>query len=116
MIIKKINIENFLCYYGNENSFEFADGLNVILGENGEGKTKFFEAIVWLFEGSRNYESKISAKAVRETEKGESFEVSVTMQVEQYGDLKTVKRSFGITKNEGKNAISGFKSQSHRCN
>ena len=106
MIIKKIDINNFLCYYGTDNSFEFADGLNVILGDNGEGKTKFFEAIVWLFEGDKNYESKISAKALKEAKEGENFEVSVTMQVEQFNELKIVKRSFDVTKQEGENRIS----------
>ena len=42
MIIRKIQIENYLCYYDN-NNFELSKGLNIILGENGEGKTKFFE-------------------------------------------------------------------------
>jgi DNA sulfur modification protein DndD len=50
MIIKKITIENYLCYYGVK-EFELSSGLNIILGENGEGKTKFFEAIEWLFNG-----------------------------------------------------------------
>lgn len=44
MIIKKIQIENFLCYYS-LNTFQFEDGLNIILGENNEGKTKFYEAV-----------------------------------------------------------------------
>ena len=44
MIIKKVTIENFLCYYGIK-EFNFSKGLNIILGENGEGKTKFFDAI-----------------------------------------------------------------------
>ena len=48
MIIKKVVIENFLCYY-DKKEFVFADGLNIILGENGEGKTKFYEALEWLF-------------------------------------------------------------------
>ena len=49
MIIREVTIENYLCYYGPK-KFNLADGLNIILGENGEGKTKFFEAIEWLFD------------------------------------------------------------------
>ncbi len=64
MIIKKITIENFLCYYG-EKEFELSDGLNIILGENGEGKTKLFEALEWLFKRNHeNLESLVSAKAI----------------------------------------------------
>ena len=100
MIIKKIEINNFLCYYGTDNIFEFADGLNIILGENGEGKTKFFEAIVWLFEGGSNFKSKVSAKALKEAERGSEFEVSVVMEVEQYDVIKTVKRSFVVEKED----------------
>ena len=44
MIIKELIIENYLCYYGIK-KFNLSKGLNIILGENGEGKTKFFEAI-----------------------------------------------------------------------
>lgn len=41
MIIEKVTIENYLCYYGVK-EFDLSPGLNVILGENGEGKTKLF--------------------------------------------------------------------------
>ena len=62
MIIKKITIENYLCYYGVK-EFELSDGLNIILGENGEGKTKLFEAIDWLLNGDdSNLELLVSAK------------------------------------------------------
>jgi DNA sulfur modification protein DndD len=50
MIIKELIIENYLCYY-DQKKFEFSDGLNIVLGENGEGKTKFFDAVEWLFQG-----------------------------------------------------------------
>ena len=50
MIIKKVQIENYVCYYDIK-SFELSNGLNIILGANGEGKTNFFEAIDWLFNG-----------------------------------------------------------------
>ena len=48
MIIKEISIRNFRSYYG-ENKFEFSDGLTLIIGDNGDGKTTFFEALQWLF-------------------------------------------------------------------
>ena len=106
MIIKKIDIKNFMCYYGIDNTFEFEDGLNIILGENGEGKTKFFEAILWLLEGDKNFKSKISAKAIKENELGDTFEVGVKMQVVQYSEFKTVERSFDVTSQKDKNDLS----------
>jgi DNA sulfur modification protein DndD len=98
MIIKKVIIENFLCYYGKK-EFVFADGLNIILGENGEGKTKFYEALVWLFNGNiKNLKSLISAKKLYELEDNNSFEVLVKIQIEQHEVLKEVSRSFNVEK------------------
>ena len=38
MIIKQVIIKNFRSYYG-ENVFDFSDGLTLIIGDNGDGKT-----------------------------------------------------------------------------
>ena len=51
MIIKKIEIENFRSYY-KSNVFELVNGLNLIIGSNGDGKTTFYEALEWLFRTS----------------------------------------------------------------
>jgi DNA sulfur modification protein DndD len=94
MIIRKIQIDNYLCYY-DTNAFELSEGLNIILGENGEGKTKFFEAVDWLFNGeSRELEMLVSAKKLNETEIGESFRVRVSITVEQYGEKSIITKSF----------------------
>jgi len=101
MIIKKITIENFLCYYRIK-EFELSDGLNIILGENGEGKTKFFEALEWLFNGdNRNLRVLVSAKAIAEAEVNEEFRVRVGITVEQYEVIKTVSKSFIVKKLKG---------------
>lgn len=98
MIIKKISIENYLCYSGVK-EFELSDGLNIILGENGEGKTKFFEAVDWLFNGSNsNLSSLVSAKTLNETEIGEDFRVRVAITVEQYDEKKIISKSFTAKK------------------
>jgi DNA sulfur modification protein DndD len=90
----KISIENYLCYSGVK-EFELSDGLNIILGENGEGKTKFFEAVDWLFNGSNsNLGSLVSAKTLNETEIGEDFRVKVSITVEQYEEKKIISKSF----------------------
>jgi DNA sulfur modification protein DndD len=106
MIIRKIEIENYLCYYGCDNKFELSDGLNIILGENGEGKTKFFESVDWLFNGeNRELDMLVSAKKLNETEIGDSFRVRVSMTVEQYGEKNIITKSF-LAKKEKANECS----------
>ncbi|MBO4373276.1 MAG: AAA family ATPase, partial [Bacteroidales bacterium] len=51
MILKNILIKNFRCYY-RENRLEFSKGLTLIIGDNNDGKTTFFDAIEWLFNTS----------------------------------------------------------------
>jgi DNA sulfur modification protein DndD len=105
MIIRKIQIENYLCYY-DSNKFELSEGLNIILGENGEGKTKFFEAVDWLFNGeNRELDMLVSAKKLNETEIGDSFRVRVSMTVEQYGEKSIITKSF-LAKKEKANECS----------
>jgi DNA sulfur modification protein DndD len=50
MIIKSIAIENFQCYAGSfdQNIFEFRKGLNVVIGDNGSGKSKLYDAFFWV--------------------------------------------------------------------
>ncbi|MBK8330502.1 MAG: AAA family ATPase [Bacteroidetes bacterium] len=98
MIIKKIQIENYVCYYDIK-SFELSEGLNIILGANGEGKTNFFEAVDWLFNGiNRDLEMLVSKKKLEETEVGDSFRVRVSMTVEQYGERSIITKSFLVNK------------------
>jgi DNA sulfur modification protein DndD len=49
MIIKSIEIENFLSYYTSKNKFVFGDGPTIIIGQNRTGKSKLFDAINWAF-------------------------------------------------------------------
>lgn len=110
MIIKKIIIENYLCYYGIK-EFDLSEGLNIIVGENGEGKTKFFEAIDWLLNGdSNNLELLISAKALNEVSIGEVFRVKVLMEViPEYGGTASISKSFIVKKsNNGDSIISNY--------
>lgn len=97
MIIKTVSIENYMCYY-ERNRFDLSKGLNVILGENGEGKTKFFEALDWLFKGrNRHLDSLISAKKLNEANHGDEFEVIVEIVIVQFNETKVIRRSFGVT-------------------
>jgi DNA sulfur modification protein DndD len=36
-----------MCYYG-ENTFDFTEGINVIIGDNGYGKSKLYDAFYWV--------------------------------------------------------------------
>ena len=76
MILKSMNIKNFRSYYG-DNTFEFSQGLTLIIGDNGDGKTTFFEALEWLFDTATENKSatNISEKRKSEMEVGDIDEV-----------------------------------------
>ena len=95
MIIKEIRIKNFRSYYGDNNVFELSDGLTLILGDNGDGKTTFFEALQWLFNTTidRGNMEHVSEMRKSKLEIGESDEVSVYMSFEHDGE-KSVEKSF----------------------
>ena len=94
MKLKKITIKNFRSYYG-VNSFELSDGLTLIIGDNGDGKTTFFEALEWLFDTSKENrsESNISEMRKKELGIGDADVVSVSVQFEHSGE-KEICKSF----------------------
>ena len=93
MIIKEISICNFRSYYG-ENKFEFSEGLTLIIGDNGDGKTTFFEALQWLFNTATENNSIDNASEMRKSklEIGESDEVAVRMVFDHDGEKIVEKR------------------------
>lgn len=101
MIIKELKIKNFRSYYGDNNRFEFSDRLTVIIGDNGDGKSTFFDAIQWLLNTttSENFllDQHISEMRKSKMEPGESDEVSVYMRFEHDGE-KSVEKSFRFEK------------------
>ncbi|MDM1530755.1 AAA family ATPase [Myroides odoratimimus] len=50
-IINSIAFKNFYNYYGDyENTrYDFEKGINIVVADNGGGKSKFFNAFLWLF-------------------------------------------------------------------
>ncbi|SKB40719.1 hypothetical protein SAMN05660841_00346 [Sphingobacterium nematocida] len=50
-IVNSISFNNFFNYYGEfeENRYELKEGVNIIIADNGAGKSKFFNAFLWLF-------------------------------------------------------------------
>lgn len=100
MIIKKIEIQNFRSYY-KDNLFELSDGLNLIIGSNGDGKTTFYEALEWLFrtDGTNKMDTKyISKKRCEELMPDDSDDVRVAMTYEHKGRIKTLEKMFHFTK------------------
>ena len=82
MIINKVILKNYQCYFG-ETEIVFSDKLNILLGANGEGKTKLFEAIMWVLDelNKSQNNSVASAKALHELEVGDSGVTSVALHV-----------------------------------
>lgn len=109
MIIQELVIENFLCYY-DVKKFDLSKGLNIILGENGEGKTKCFEALDWLLnENANDLELLVSAKALDEATINANIKVRVSIMVEQYGETKILSRYFIAQKTgDGQCKVSNF--------
>lgn len=105
MRIKQIVITNYQNYYG-QKTFDFVKGINIIHAANGHGKTKFFEAIEWLFKEPKfdsNLEGLISKKAVHDDiEQGSEVRVSVRLTVLQDNEIKTIEKSFTANKEQGR--------------
>lgn len=95
MIIKEIRIRNFRSYYGDENVFSLSNGLTLILGDNGDGKTTFFEALEWLFSTTNDYRSNslenVSEMRKSEMSDGDEDFVSVYMTFEHEGEKSVEK-------------------------
>lgn len=102
MIIKRITIKNFRSYYG-ENEFQFSDGLTLIVGDNGDGKTTFFEALQWLFNTSvdNNSIDNVSEMKKIQLEAGERDEIMVSMMFEHNGSKQVEKSFYFEKKNDG---------------
>ena len=98
MIIQRIEIKNFRSYYG-ENCFEFKNGLTLIIGDNGDGKTTFFEALQWLFNTPIDTPSIENFSEMRksELEIGETDTISVSMTFEHDG-VKRIEKRFSIAR------------------
>lgn len=94
-IINSISFKNFFNYYGDFDTikYEFEEGVNIVVADNGAGKSKFFNAFLWLFydnvldsddkkiKSVKNFAVKIiSDKAKNETLIGESVETGIKVE------------------------------------
>ena len=93
MKLNKIIIKNFRSYYG-ENVFEFSPGLTLVIGDNGDGKTTFFEALEWLFDTSVESKPEAHISAMRKAEMSihDTDEVSVSLLFEHNGEKEICKK------------------------
>lgn len=96
MIIKSLIIKNFRSYYG-ENAFEFPQGLTLIIGDNGDGKTTFYDAIEWLLNTSTQQatDNRMSEMRRQQLEVGECDTVAVSMTFDHHGE-KMIEKSFVV--------------------
>lgn len=105
MKIKKIEIQNFRSYYGS-NTFDIGEGLTLIVGSNGDGKTTFYSALEWVFktDGTAKVDiGLISKKRSEELRINESDNVRVAVTYEHNSCFKTLEKCFRFTKNKEEN-------------
>ena len=96
MILKELEIKNFRSYYGNESRFEFnPQGLTLVIGDNGDGKTTFFEALEWLFDttGLREKDEINNVSEMRKSQMivGDEDEVRVSIKFDHEGEKELTK-------------------------
>ena len=104
MVLKELNIQNFRSYYGDNNRFEFnPEGLTLIIGDNGDGKTTFFEALEWLFDttglSEKNDINNVSEMRKSKMIVGEIDQVRVTIKFEHEGE-KELTKAFSFRKSD----------------
>jgi DNA sulfur modification protein DndD len=124
MIIRNIRLQNFQCYYG-ENEISLSEGLNLILGANGFGKSKLYDAFYWLFQ-DRIFNSDTNTfvetaivkdklvcdKSKAECLAGQSVITFVELEVEHTsGVVYRLKRTYRYGKNNNNEPVVTDKSQ-----
>lgn len=105
MYIEKITIKNFRSYYGIK-TLDFKEGLNLVIGANGDGKSTFYDALFWAFsdgDGRRDSsvppnEAQISAKLLNRMKPGDEEEVKVQVDLCEGKEHKTVYKRFLVKK------------------
>ena len=115
MILQSIELNNFMCYTG-QNKFDFTEGINVIIGDNGYGKSKLFDAFYWVmynecYDTSKKKFQKtnllkssiISDNAIFEAEEGiVSASVIITFNNIDKGNIYILERRYSVKKNDNK--------------
>ncbi|WP_113923492.1 AAA family ATPase [Cognataquiflexum aquatile] len=124
MLLTSIELNNFMCYSGMDNRFDFTEGINVIIGDNGYGKSKLYDGFYWVmydkcFDTSIktfSYTSKlkkaiISDKAIFDIEEGKiTASVILTFHNPEKRDVVILERRYSIKK-DGDKIIEDEKSE-----
>jgi len=112
-IINSISFKNFFNYYGDYDTtkYDFEKGVNVVVADNGAGKSKFFNAFLWLFydevldsddkkrKSVKNFAVKIiSDKAKNETSIGETVESGIKVEYSTGRYKFQITKSFSATR------------------
>ncbi len=114
MILKSIELSNFMCYSGSgsDNKFDFTEGINLIIGDNGYGKSKLFDAFYWVmydqvFDSNRKQfrdtrfmkRQIVSDKAIHEAQEGPiTSSVVITLQQNERGHEYILERCYSVKK------------------
>lgn len=108
-IINSMAFKNFFNYYGDfhETKYDFEEGINIVVADNGAGKSKFFNAFLWLFydqvldsddkikKGIKDIAVKIiSDKAKNETPIGGQVETGIQIEYSTGRYKYRIKKSF----------------------
>lgn len=120
MYIEKITIKNFRSYYGVK-IFNFEEGLNLVIGANGDGKSTFFDALSWAFSDSDGRigssvlpnEAQISAKLLNRMIPGDEDEVRVQVDLCEGSEHKSIYKRFSFKK--GSNGEVIIDNWMHHC-
>ncbi|PHK28538.1 hypothetical protein VF13_40725, partial [Nostoc linckia z16] len=112
-IINSISFKNFFNYYGDyyQTRYDFEEGVNLVVADNGAGKSKFFNAFLWLFydqvldsDDKRKKNVKdiavkiISDKAKNETSIGDSVETGIQIEYSTGRYKYQITKSFKATR------------------
>ena len=116
MLLTNIELNNFMCYSGTGNRFDFSEGINVIIGDNGYGKSKLYDGFYWVMfdhcfdtstkkfsPTSKLKKSIISDKAISEIEDGKvSASVILTFHNPEKDNVYILERRYSIRKDGDK--------------
>lgn len=114
MKLHSISLTNFLCYYGSNNKINFEEGLNLILGANGYGKSKLYDAFQWVFKDGITDDSTpgrikntsflkkelISEKALAECAIGDKVSCEVIIEASDGTSRYQLKRKYFVSRKD----------------
>ncbi len=119
-IINQISFQNFFNYYGShdDNTYEFSKGVNIVVADNGGGKSKFFNAFLWLFydeildsdtktrKNIKNVAVKVcSDKAKNEASVNDLIECSVALEFSDKHFRYRISKGFKMRKSQSESSL-----------